>query len=122
AGDQPITWPKAEEASCAVREYLAALDAARSDEENGDGGVSGGGGNRRKPPKEVSLTDPQATWVARPGVDPFFAYDANYLIDNKDGIIIDAAGLGRTEPWGLPSPIPWSTALSAASIYGLEGS
>src|ERR1041384_5680532 len=43
-GDQPIPWPKAEEASCAVREYLAALDAARSDEENGDGdgGVSSG--------------------------------------------------------------------------------
>ena len=32
-GDQPIAWPKAEEASHAVREYLAALDAARSDEE-----------------------------------------------------------------------------------------
>jgi hypothetical protein len=44
------------------------------------------------PPKEVSLTDPQATWVARPGVDPFFAYDANYLIDNKVGIIVDAEG------------------------------
>jgi hypothetical protein len=41
---------------------------------------------------EVSLTDPQATWVARPGVDPFFAYDANYLIDNKAGIILDAVG------------------------------
>jgi hypothetical protein len=25
-------------------------------------------------------------------VDPFFAYDANYLIDNKAGIIIDAEG------------------------------
>ena len=55
-------------------------------------GVSSGGGNRRKPPKEVSLTDPQATWVARPGVDPFFAYDVNYLIDNKVGIIVDAEG------------------------------
>ena len=43
-------------------------------------------------PKEVSLIDPQATWIARPGVDPFFAYDANYLIDNKAGIIIDAEG------------------------------
>ena len=43
-----------------------------------------------KPPKEVSLTDPQAAWVTRPGVDPFFAYDANYLIDNKVGIIVDA--------------------------------
>jgi IS5 family transposase len=93
-GDQPIAWPKAEEASRAVREYLAILDAARN-EESGDGdggGSSGDGGSRRKPPKEVSLTDPQATWVARPGVDPFFAYDANYLIDNKVGIIVDAEG------------------------------
>ena len=70
-----------------------ALDAARGDEDRGgDGGGSGEGGHRRKPPKEVSLTDPQATWVARPGMDPFFAYDANYLIDNKAGIIIDAVG------------------------------
>jgi len=94
AGEQPIAWPKAEEASHAVREYLAALDAARNTEENedGDGGGSSGSGNRSKPPKEVSLTDPQATWIARPGVDPFFAYDANYLIDNKVGIILDAEG------------------------------
>src|SRR5436189_476256 len=56
------------------------------------GGGSNEGGSRSKPPKEVSLTDPQATWVARPGVDPFFAYDANYLIDNKAGIIVDAEG------------------------------
>src|SRR4249920_29710 len=93
-GDQPMSWPKAEQASRAVREYLTALDAARSDDENGDGGGgrSSGGGSRSKPPKEVSVTDPQATWVARPGVDPFFAYDANYLIDNKTGIILDAEG------------------------------
>jgi hypothetical protein len=57
-----------------------------------DGGGSSEGSRRRKPPKEVSLTDPQATWVTRPGVDPFFAYDANYLIDNKAGIILDAVG------------------------------
>jgi hypothetical protein len=44
------------------------------------------------PPKEVSLTDPQATWVTRPGINPFFAYDVNYLIDNKFGIIVDAEG------------------------------
>ena len=92
-GDQPIAWPKAEETSRAVREYLAALDAARERrQDDGDGGGSSGGGSRRKPPKEVSLTDPQAAWVARPGVDPFFAYDANYLIDNKVGIILDAEG------------------------------
>jgi transposase len=93
-GDQPIAWPKAEEASHAVREYIAALDAA-SDAQVGDGGDGDGSSpssHRRKLPKEVSLTDPQATWVTRPGVDPFFAYDANYLIDNKAGIILDAAG------------------------------
>ncbi len=93
-GNQPIAWPKAEEASHAVREYIAALDAANDDQigdgEDGDG--SSPSGHRRKSPKEVSLTDPQATWVTRPGVDPFFAYDANYLIDNKAGIILDAAG------------------------------
>jgi transposase len=92
-GDQPFTWPKAEEASHAVREYLAALDVAGGDEDRGgDDGRSNEGGHRRKPPKEVSLTDPQATWVARAGLDPFFAYDANYLIDNKVGIILDAVG------------------------------
>ena len=92
-GDQPIAWPKTEEASHAVREYLAASDTAHGDEDGGgDAGGSGKGGGRHKPPKEVSLTDPQTTWVARPGMDPFFAYDANYLIDNKAGIIIDAVG------------------------------
>lgn len=91
-GDQPVSWPNAKEASRAVREYLAALDATRSSEDSGDGGGSSTEGTRRKSPKEVSLTDPQATWVARPGMDPFFAYDANYLIDNKAGIIIDAEG------------------------------
>ena len=85
-GDQPIAWPKI---SHAVREYLAALDAAHDDEKDGGGY---GGGSRGKPPKEVSLTDPQASWVTRPGVNPFFAYDANYLIDNKAGIIVDAEG------------------------------
>ena len=42
SGDQPIAWPRNEEASHAVREYLAALDAARSEDESdrsGDGRV-----------------------------------------------------------------------------------
>jgi hypothetical protein len=87
AGDQPIAWPQAQEASHAVREYIATLDAARNNEENDDkgGGGSSGSAGRSKPPKEVSLTDPQVAWVVRPGVDPFFAYDVNYLIDNKAG-------------------------------------
>lgn len=94
-GDRPIAWPKAEETSRAVREYLAALDAARRDEESG-GGDGGSGGT---PGKQVSLTDPQAAWITRKGIDPFFAYDANYLIDNKAGITLDAEGTraNRTE-------------------------
>jgi hypothetical protein len=76
-GHQPIAWPKAEEASHAVREYLAALDTAPGYEGGGgDAGSSGEGGDRAKPPKEVSLTDPQATWVARPSLHSFFAYNA----------------------------------------------
>jgi len=92
-GGQAIAWPKAEEASRAVREYLEALDTACANQERAgvDDGRSGGGevGNT---PKEVSLVDPQAAWVARKGSDPFFAYDANYLIDNKFGVIVDAEG------------------------------
>jgi hypothetical protein len=84
---------RGERSTCAVREYLAALDAADNDEKiGGDDNGSNRGGKRRKPPKEVSLTDPQAAWVARKNTDPFFAYDANYLIDNKAGIIVDAEG------------------------------
>src|SRR5437870_3628828 len=93
-GDAPAAWPKAEEASHAVREYLATLDAARSEEQS-DASADGDGANRDrggKAPKQVSLTDPQAAWVTRKGIDPFFAYDANYLIDNKVGIILDAEG------------------------------
>jgi hypothetical protein len=93
-GDAPIDWPVGEEASRAVREYLTALDAVRNEEGGGGdgGGSSHDGGNPSKPPKSVSLTDPQAAWVGRKGVDPFFAYEANYLIDNKAGIIVDAEG------------------------------
>ena len=44
-----ISWPKAEEASRAVREYLAALDNARNEENGGDDdGLSGGGNQAAK--------------------------------------------------------------------------
>jgi hypothetical protein len=51
-GDQPIGWPKAGEESRAVREYLAALDAAQNCAENSEDDDKFNGGGRRKPPKE----------------------------------------------------------------------
>jgi len=82
-------------ASRAVREYFEVLDQ----ESAGGPGVGGptdgptGGSKRKKPRSAVSLTDPLATWVApRAMVRPLFTYDANYLIDNKLGVIVDAEG------------------------------
>lgn len=83
-GDEPIAWPRPDQASRAVAEYLRSLDR-----ELGEGEKAG---KRKKPPKAISLTDPQAAWVAKRKVRPIFAYDANYLIDNKLGIIVDAEG------------------------------
>jgi len=40
------------------------LDAAQNRAENSEDDDKFDGGSRRKPPKEVSLTDPQAAWVA----------------------------------------------------------
>ena len=52
-GDQPIAWPKAEEASHAVREYIAALDAAQGNEDgDADGGGSSDGGHRPSLPSK----------------------------------------------------------------------
>ena len=83
-GDAPIDWPAREEATRAVTEYLSALDrdAPEASKES----------KRKTPPKAVSLTDPQAAWVAKRKMRPIFAYDANYLIDNKLGVIVDAEG------------------------------
>ena len=53
--------------------------------------------------KEVSLTDPQAAWAARKNNRSFFRfYDANYLIDNKAGIIVDAGLSRQPDRWRSP--------------------
>ncbi|MFQ5757997.1 MAG: transposase, partial [Acidiferrobacterales bacterium] len=83
-GDGPIDWPAREEASRAVAEYLSSLDQELA--------VESTGGKEKKSPKAISLTDPQAAWVAQRKMRPIFAYDANYLIDNKLGVIVDAEG------------------------------
>jgi transposase len=68
-------------ASRAVREYLDGLDASNpADDDDVD------------PPetrKNVSLTDPAASWTAAPGGPAFYAYSTNYLIDLDAGIIAD---------------------------------
>lgn len=69
-------------ATRAVREYLDALDATNptGDDDDAD------------PPetrKNVSLTDPAASWTAAPGGPAFYAYSTNYLIDLEAGIIVD---------------------------------
>jgi transposase len=84
-GDEPIDWSGAKQASRAVTEYSNALDQEVPDEDKK--------GKRTKPPKAISLTDPQATWATKKQkVRPVFVYNANYLIDNKLGVIVDAEG------------------------------
>lgn len=85
-GDQSVPWPPPAESSRAVREYLTALDnesphaSVRAD------------GRKRQTRMAISLTDPQSTWAAYRRIRSFFAYHANYLIDHKLGIIVDADG------------------------------
>ena len=51
------------------------------------------GAKRPTSSKAVSLTDPQAVWATkRRCMKPVFVYNANYLIDNKLGVIVDAEG------------------------------
>lgn len=73
-GDSDIDWGDPEQATRPIREYLAALEET----------------NDPKPmPKEISLTDPAASWTAANGGLPFFAYSTNYLVDLDAGIILD---------------------------------
>ncbi len=85
-GDGPIAWPERNKASRAVRDYLSALD-----DESAEARPAAGGG-RSKPRMAISLTDPQAAGVAYRKIRSIFAYHANYLIDNKCGVIVDAEG------------------------------
>lgn len=83
-GDEPIDWPDRQRASRAVTEYLDALGRQSDTQSTGT--------REKKPPKAISLTDPLAAWVATRKRRSIFAYDANYLIDNKLGMIVDAEG------------------------------
>jgi len=62
-----------EEAPRTVRDYLTALDQEHSTE-------TGTYRRRRNPPAQVSLTDPKATWVARPRLRAFFACHCQWSV------------------------------------------
>ena len=73
-GVEAMQWKSGNGSTRAVREYVAALEAANPTE---------------TPPKSVSLTDPGARYTAAPGGPAFYAYSTNYLVDLKAGIIVD---------------------------------
>jgi transposase len=73
-GTEALEWKNANDATRAVREYLAGLEAANPYD---------------TPPKSVSLTDPAARYTAAPGGPAFYAYSTNYLVDVDAGIIVD---------------------------------
>lgn len=66
-----------QQASRAVREYLATLDDAAF------------GAATEVVPKFVSPSDPAAQWTGAMRGPAFFAYSDNYLIDVKFGVIMD---------------------------------
>src|SRR3990170_1001243 len=66
-----------EDASRAVKDYLATLDDAAF------------GAATEVTPKFVSPSDPAAQWTGAMKSAAFFAYADNYLIDVKAGIIVD---------------------------------
>jgi IS5 family transposase len=73
-------WDKArdhQDASRAMKEYLATLDDAAF------------GAASEKTPKFVSPSDPAAQWTGAMRGPAFFAYADNYLIDVKYGVIMD---------------------------------
>jgi transposase len=73
-------WNKArdhQDASRAMKEYLATLDDAAF------------GAASKKTPKFISPSDPAAQWTGAMRGPAFFAYADNYLIDVKYGVIMD---------------------------------
>jgi Transposase DDE domain/Transposase domain (DUF772) len=71
---EAVNWKDPALSTRAVREYLQALDADAV---------------KQVLPKNISLTDPQASWTAAPGGPAFYAYSTNYLIDTEHGVIVD---------------------------------
>lgn len=80
-------WRQGTQCSCAVREYLEALDVANP---VADGVPEPEGTcDTQTASRNISPTDPAAQWTAAPGGPAFYAYSTNYLIDLSAGIIVD---------------------------------
>jgi len=71
---EAVNWKDPALSRRAVREYLQALDSDAI---------------KQVPPKNIALTDLQASWTAAPGGPAFYAYSTNYLIDTEHGVIVD---------------------------------
>jgi transposase len=82
-GSEPIDWTDPALSSRAVHEYLQALD-----------GQSPG----PMLPKNISLTDPQASWTAATGGPAFYAYSTNYLVDTAHGVLLDVEATPAYRP------------------------
>ena len=70
-------WSAADRTGRAVEEYLTVLDDAAF------------GAATEVTPKFISPSDPAARWTGADGGLAFFAYEANYLIDLDNAIIVD---------------------------------
>jgi transposase len=86
-GNEQIDWGDKNEATRAVKEYLAALEQEQTCTV----------GQPKGQPKSISLTDPAASWTAAAG-RAFFAYSTNYLVDLSAGIIVDVQATPALRP------------------------
>jgi len=73
-GAEAPDWTDPTQTTRAVREYLEALDGREGSE---------------PVPKNMSLTDPMASWTAAPGGPAFYACSTYRLVDVEHGVILD---------------------------------
>jgi len=94
---EELDWTDAQRQKRAVAEYLAALKAEASSQDEmdrGDGSGDGSNGGRefrseRKQPKVISPSDPSSAWTAKANKRVQFGYGLNYLIDVEYAVIVD---------------------------------
>ena len=88
-GTEAVDWTDPARSTRAIREYLQALD--------------GDAAPHPAARKNISLTDPQASWTAAPGGPAFYAYSTNYLVDTAHGVIVDVEATTAHRPTEVES-------------------